>query len=357
MNSNMTKFLSIAAVALFCVSAFGAIFAADDSDAASKNTYNVYVEVIGDDGIMTASGWVWFEAEDTMDAFATEGTKALKAAGFSKMSFSVDPTYGISVGYTDGFGSACYYAKDGAWTAVADGTQDYVPNTTLGFAVNYGYIPEATYTALPADEKAKWSETGIGFGYDYMKILDAKTTDVPATKEYNVFVDIIDAAGKTVQTKWVSFESYKTSRGFVEGINLFMPENGLEKVGAKYNDSNGRVSATYDGAGSNRCYYENEGKWAAIEKSEEDYIKGNAVAFGLDHGWITTAVYNALSDSEQQGWEESGFGDPYAYYVLIDEPTDGYKSEEKNNTALYIGIGVAAVVVIAILAFVFLRKK
>ncbi|MBQ5342271.1 MAG: hypothetical protein J6Z24_02295, partial [Oscillospiraceae bacterium] len=228
----------------------------------------------------------------------------------------------------------------------------------LMFVIGNGYISTAVYDELSASEKAKWTETGIGYGYDYIRNPQVQTNSVPEMRDYHVFVEVISATGSVDSSKWVNFEGYKTVWGFVSAANLAFKADGLEKlVTSSANGSS--ISVKYDGSGNTHSCYSNDGKWVHVEDTGLRYTESDSITFAVVHGFIGTDVYNAMSDDDKKGWESSGMSYAgYEYQRVPSESVTGYKSDDdKNNLPLYIGIGVGAVVIVGIVAFLFLRKK
>lgn len=350
--------MALAVVAVFCVAAISAVFASDESSAASSKTYNVYVEVIDADGTLESSRWVRFTAEETFESFTVEGTKALAAAGLSKMSFKISEKYGMSIGYDDTPGyNACYYAKDGAWAEVESAKTDYLPNTTIGFAVNNGYISEAKHSALPATEQSKWNLKGFGGDYEYIKLLEAAPTAVPEVKTYHTYVEVINEQGKVDKSKWFTFDGYKDIYGFIGAANLaYAADEDFKDLSISF--AGGWASINYK-SGFNGSYVVKDGKWTATADTATEYIASDAIAMVVWHGYIGDTLYDSMTDDEKKNWADSGMGaGDYHYIKVVSESVDGYKSDDKkSNTTLYIGIGVAVVVVLAAAAFIFIKKK
>ena len=353
MNTRTSKIMSAVIVAAFCLAAFAVAFS-DDSFAADKIGHNVYIEVINDDGITMSGYWLYFESENTPESFVENGSLAVAAAGLP-LTIAYADGY-ISLTYEASFSNATYaVGSDGKWAAVNDTATEYPAAEKLYFALGNGYIATAVYNELSDAEKAKWTETGMGWGYDYVRNPQVQPTDVPETKDYHVFVEVIDAAGKVTSSKWVNFTGYKTPMGFVVAGNLAYIENELPLVATQ--KTSGAISIKYDGSGNNCTAYAKDGKWNHTNKTQEEYVEGDAVAFSVVHGYIGIPVYNALSDDEKKNWEESGMTyEGYEYQKVVTEDVDGYKEKKDSNIALYIGIGVGAVVVIGALAFFLLRK-
>lgn len=357
MDKKMTKVLAITAVALFCISAAAIVLTNDDSSAADKKTYNMYVEIVNADGYtIPKTTWVRFTCDATNESLVEEANKAVAATpGLEKMSLTLGK-YGPSFKYTDGHGASCYYEKDGNWTRVAKGAEDYLSTTTIGVAVNYGCIDTATYNSLTEAQKANWTADPYpSAGYEYYKNLGAKVTDVPEVMSRHIYVEIINAEGKVDSSKWVGYDSYKTLDSYISATTLALAANGLEKVKAA-ESMYGGVWWTYDGAGLSTSYYAKDGKWVSVEDTTGEYVNNDTIALATNHGTISKAVFDALSESEQKNWRFTDWGGDYDYAKVINEATDGYKSPS-NNMVLYIVIGVVAVVAVVAIAFFIIKKK
>ena len=360
MNGRNKKTLAIAAVAMFCLSAVAVVLAIDDSSADDeKKTYNMFVEIINADGHTVAkTTWVRFTCDATNESLVEEASKAIAATpGLEKMSITLGK-YGPSVSYTGGHGSSCFYEKDGDWARVSKGSENYLSTTTIGFAVNYGYIDTATYEALTTEQKALWTADpypSAGWEY-YLTAPAAKVSDVPELMERHLYVEIINAEGKVDTTKWIEYDSYKTLDGFISATTLALAANELDKVKAT-ESMYGGVWWTYDGAGLSTSYYAKDGEWKSVEDTTADYVNNDTISLATNHGTISKAVFDALSSDEQKNWKYTEWGGDYDYAKIITESTTGYKPAEKNNLVLYIVIGVVAVVAIAAIAFFLMKKK
>ena len=183
MNKTSAKMMAVVVTALFCVSAIAAVFVSDDSSAAST-THKVYIEIVGDDGLVTSTQWFAFESDGTAQGFATSATAAAAKYGLNDVSFTYSEDYGgsISANYTGGYGSACYIVKDGAWATSQNTAEEYPAAGVLGFALNYGYITKTIYDGLTDAQKQKFAETGFGDEWYAIKILEAAPSAAPADR-------------------------------------------------------------------------------------------------------------------------------------------------------------------------------
>lgn len=344
-----SKVLSVAIVALFCLTAAAAIMTSDDSSAADVSEHNIYVEVVDNaQGAVSKSIWILVKCENTTDAFIAEANRVAASMDFPLVFAMSGDNLGVQY---DGSGNnACWYAKDGAWAVSSKPAEDYVANNaTIGFAVKTGWIGSAAYDLLTDAQKAKWQEDAMMPGY-YMKKVDVKVTDVPEKKTYHVLGKVIKDDLSVETSKWVEFENYKTIDGFAAGANKAFADAGMDKV--KFVGS----WATYDGSENNTSVTVKDGKWAYSDNPVADYVTDEAVAFAFQNGYITTEKYNSLSDDGKKEWNSTGWADPYAYRWNFTDPIDGYKSAN-NNMILYIAIGVVAVIAVAAIVFFVIKRK
>ena len=346
------KALTLAIVAMFCLTAVICVIDDKDSSAADSVEHYAYFEIVSEDGLVTSSDWVKFTSANDAADFVEKAN-----AAFTYYGYEVQFTYKsyITVDY-EGY-NACYIgSEDGkSWVASQQTEKDYPAAKYLAFSLGNGYINEATYANVA--DKTVWTSTGWGDPYAYIKYPAAKTTDADThtfPEEYtsHIFVEIIDANGKDTSTKWVEFTTLKTLTSFVANANTAFVNNGLSKLTFS---SSGWV--TYDGSYSNATYYAKDKKWVAVGSDASDYLN-ETVALAVGNGYISDAVYNTLSDADKETWMESGSGaGSWAYQKVIQESTTGYEpSKSNNNTALIIGI-VVVVAVLAVGIFFFTKKK
>ncbi len=344
------KALTLAIVAMFCLTA--AICVIDDKDASAADTveHYAYFEIVSEDGLVTDSDWVKFTSENNAADFVEKANAAFAYYGYEvKFTYT---TY-ITVDY-EGYSATYVGSEDGkSWVSVTETQTQYPAAKYLSFSLVNGYITEAAYANV-ADKDA-WTSTGWGDPYAYMKVPAVKTTDADShtfPEEYtsHIFVEIIGADGKDTSSKWIEFTTLKTQKSFIANANTAFANNGLSKLTFS---SSGWVS--YDGGSNNATYYAKDKKWAEVQSSS-DYYSNDTVALAVGNGYITKSVYNALSDSEKESWKDTTWGDPYAYMKIVDESTTGYEPSKSNNAALIIGI-VVVVVILAAGIFFFTKKK
>ena len=358
MNGKL-KALTLAIVAMFCLTAAICVIDDKDSSAADSVEHYLYFEIVSDDGLVTSSDWIKFTSTTDATDFVTEANKAFAYYGYTNIKFIDKGTY-LSITYDTKGVSSCFVGSDDgkSWVKVDDTKGQYPNAKYIGLALNNGYISKEVYDKLDDDQKKNWSETTMSGNYAYVKsTIEAKTTDADTHKfpeEYtsHVFVEIIGADGKDTSTKWVEFKSLKTLASFVSNANTTFANNGLSKLTFS---SSGWV--TYDGSFSNATYYAKDKEWVAVGSDPNDYTN-EVIALAVGNGYISTDVYKALSDSEKESWKSTGSsGTDYDYMKVVTESTTGYESSSSNNTGLIVGIVVVVIVVIAAASFVFLKKK
>lgn len=359
MNAKISKFMAVAITAMFCITAV-AVFAVGEDSSAADTTHKVYIEVVSADLTVSEDAWVQFTSDGTVDGFVKSANDAFALYGYPEVVFTTSEKM-ISVSYATSGNNACYSYVDNKWTAVGDTVATYPAAAYIAFCFNNGYISAEKYDALDETAKASWSYIGWGGDWDYMKSPEAETSECPAAPAKfttNCYVEIIDAKGAITETKWVKYDAVKTLKSVVVNANKAFVNAGLSKVALKVTSYG--IGATYDGSGNSSPYYVKDGKWVAVSEMEKDYFN-ETIGLALNNGYISKEVYNALSDDAKKAWADSGMAEtypPYAYQKTITEPTDGYKpASSDNNTGLIIGVVVAVIVVIAIGAFVFYKKK
>ena len=281
--------------------------------------YCILTETIDADGEVSSTNVVKFNIATKDNAsFVAGANAALTAAGVTA-SFSIGDSGDVSVTYgTDVGNNATYYYKeaDKAWVDVLDTKTEYVGNSYLALMLQNGYIPTTTYTALDALSASGYRETGWGEPYAYIKLPDYEVNKY----SYAILTEVIDDAGAVSSTKVVRFGiETKDNPSFVAGANAAFTAAG---VNASFSiKDNGNVSITYGtDIGNNATYFYDydADKWSAVSNSKTEYVGNVFLALMLQNGYITTATYTALSPAEQSGYQDTTWGDPYAYIKLPD---------------------------------------
>ena len=362
MKKGLSKIMAIMVVSLFCVTAFVAVVLDDDSSASSTVTHKMYIEIIGGDALVDSTQWIAFESNDTPADFAEKATAAAEKYGLAdfKITYSGEGDY-LTVSYgndpaTSG-NVACFYVKDGAWTAANKTAQEYPSAEIVGFAVG-GWISKAVYDALTDANKAKYDNT-VGFDDTWYarKILDAKVTDAPSIVTYHYFLELFDDKGKVEKSKWVTFDSLQTATSVVVDANQAFKDAGWEKATLKLKPDKSAISMVYEGGtGNNASAYVKDDKWEHVTDTLDQYVNYTTVCLAYE-GYISSAIYDTLSDSDKENWifDFEWKGTSY-YYTKVTEPVNGWEKKD-NNLVLYIVIGVVAVVAIAAIAFFLMKKK
>ena len=145
-------------------------------------------------------------------------------------------------------------------------------------------------------------------------------------------------------------------KSFVIKANETFKAKGWDKASLKYNGAS--ISMNYDGSGSNSSAYAKDGKWEHTTDTAVQYVENTTLAMGFK-GYITSTVYDTLSDADKEMWvfDFEYKGTSY-YYANFKEPVDGWNTPSKeNNTVLYIVVGAVAVVAILAIVFFFIKKK
>ena len=343
------KIIAATIVAVFCFAAVAVAVNSEQSDAATK-TYEIYVEVINDDAQLVTSNYVFFDSEPDNQKYCEAANAAFKKIGLNALALGVSDKGGIWVKY-DGAGfNNCLYSNGKAWTSIESTDKDYINNTKVGLAVNYGYITTDIYDELSTSEQAKWEETGWGDPYAYKKILEAPGT-LGTIAEYTVNLEIVqDDLVKTVSDK-VKFKSENNAYAWADAFNAAVSGNSVfsktfAAVGMGY------ISISYDNDYDTACYYKDGSKWASIDDTTK-YPSYKELAFELKNGFISKEKYDALPSGEKKCWQESGMGSGYEYQRI----PGASPGSDSDNTMLYVGIAIAVVVVLVVVVFFVIKKK
>lgn len=176
------------------------------------------------------------------------------------------------------------------------------------------------------------------------------------TKEYHVFAEVVDETGKVVKKDWFSFTSEANNNAFVTAANNAAKDKGFDKL--VFSVTAYGVSVVYDTSSNSACYYVKDGKWVDVVDTSTDYVNNSVIALSLSHGYVSSTVYSALSESAQKEWKSTGYGGDWAYQKVVTESVDGYKPAGNNNNVItYVVIGAVAVIAIAIVAFILIKKR
>jgi len=343
------KIIAAAVVALFCVTAFACIVG-DDSDAASKN-YELYVEILDDEHIVSDFVYVYFESEADNEKYCEAATAAFAAAGYSDITLEVG-NYGVSVKYKGSGNNSCWYSNGMSWVTVSSGSEDYINHVKAGVAVNNGWIGDEEYEELPEYEKVNWQEDQYMPGY-YQKILEAPGA-AGAIKEYTSYLTVIDDDLVTFKTTSISFKAEDNISAWIYGFNAATKALGnsiFAKVKVTY--AMGYVSVSYGDSGNTACWVKEGKNWVSVTEPAKEYAAASETDFELQNGWISEEQYNGLEKGQQAFWVEDsmmkGWYQRIATGEIVEEVAD----------LLVIGV-IAAIIIIAIiivLIVVFVKKK
>lgn len=342
------KIIAAAVVALFCVTAYACVVS-DDSDAASKK-YELYVEVLGNDHIVSDYVYVYFESDADNEKYCKAANEALAKAGFADVTLEVGD-YGISFKYKGDGNNSCWYSDGKDWVSVSKGEEDYIKNTKAGVAVNGGWIDQATYDALPEYEKVNWLEDAYMGGY-YQKILEVPGT-VGEIKNYMVFLTIINDNLVDIEAQTISFSSENNVFAWVSAFNQATKALGnsiFAQVNASY--AMGYVSISYGENGNTACWVKENSKWVSVSDPTKQYPASSEIDFELKNGWISSDKYNGLSDSEKKFWQSDAMMPGWYERIATGELVD-----DVLNVMLIVGIVIIVIIVILVVFLIFRSKK
>ncbi len=345
------KIIAASVVALFCVTAY-AIIAADSSDAASTENYEIYVEIIGTNGSVNDAAFVYFESEKDPAKFVDAANAAFKAAGLTNLKLFYDDWIGIEyeAGGNDINGS--YFSDGSKWVTVSDTTSEYLSHSKLAMVVDNGYIDTATYAAVPVEEQANWNETGYGDPYAYIKI-PAATAKTGAMTEYEVNLTMIDDDLIKTTTEVIKFTSENNAWAWCYGLKAAISNNSIFTKLEFSKISDEAIYLIFDGSNSNATYVKEKGEWVGVTKTAQQYTSGNEVDFELKNGYISTEKYNGLSSAEQKNWKESGMSGGYEYQRL----PAASKSSSSDFPIIYVVVAIVAILLIACAAYYLMKNK
>ena len=275
-------------------------------------TYAYYVEIIGNDGVVTDQKWFEFTCVDSLLAnYVAAANEAFKTNGIDA-SFTIGDY--VILTYAGSSYNATYYYTGSEWKAVADTSTDYVNSGYVALMLGNGYISADVYNALSADEQAGYKETGWGGAYAYQKLPDPYTYTV----QYQVIASDGTDSGAPSTFRFtcdlVDMDCY------VAAANKAAEDLELPLV---FSISTYGISVKYDGSGINACYYYDSvaKKYTEISETATQYIGNELVYLMLGHGYISADVYNALSVDDKASYRETGWGGAYAY-IRLAEMTD-----------------------------------
>lgn len=324
--------------------------AVEDYKADGHKTYNLHFDIVNatTDVTPAQSTWISFDAtDDTLASFVAAANSAFALYG-------IDALYG-STGYlsstTFGLDFTCWYAKDGAWSVVSDTSADYSSATEIAIIAGVGSYVYGTEPPATTKDKYTWDD-GMAMWMRNPSVTVDGYKD--AAKTYNVVYELIADDCSVANTVKMEFKATdKDNAALAAAMNVAFVENGVDCTATITATQFSISNATYGKKFS--TWFTTDGKeWTYTTETLTQYISAEAIAL---EGGKKSYFYNAEppADVKDKYYFEDAFN---MWHRMPDTASDFYKSEEKNNnTTLYIGIGVAAVVVVAALAFVFMRKK
>ena len=348
------KVFAMAVAAVFCIAAFASINFGDASDAASS-TYEIYVEIVDDNCIVTRTAYVYFESDADNAKFMEAANKAFESADLANLKF--DDSHGwISVEYDGSGDSACYYSNGKEWKEVNETSKDYIGNHKIGLAVGNGTISKEVYDALTPADQAHW-EFKDGGDYDdyYMKKLEAPGV-FDKIINYKVNLTLIDDdLIKTTGPQEISFKSENEPLAWCYAFNKAVKSYTIYyKTEASYTDG---ITIKFGESNANAAYVKVSGKWEAVKVTEIDktFLSGSELDFELNHGLISAADFNKLTASEQKNWQKSDVVGGYDY-MRMPSASSG-SSGGSDNTVIYIVVAVVVIALIAAAAYYVVKKK
>lgn len=133
----------------------------------------------------------------------------------------------------------------------------------------------------------------------------------PSTYNYSILYEVVGDNGAVQKFDTISFTTEsQTIEAYVAAAN-----KALDGTGIVMSDT-GWI--TYNGNGNNATYVSIDGQWVVVSTPSEEYVANESVAFMVGNGYISTEVYNALSDEEKAGYMESGMTGGWEYMKLVD---------------------------------------
>ena len=175
-----------------------------------------------------------------------------------------------------------------------------------------------------------------------------------ASKTYNVVYEAIGDDCLVANTVKMKFDATdRDNAAFAAALNKAFVEAGVDITATIKSTMISLESASF-GKKFSTWYTTDGGEWKYTTETLTQYISAEAIAL---EGGVKSYFYNAEppADVKDKYWYEEQFT---MYHRMPDTSANFYKDDEKKDTniALYIGIGVAAVVVIGAVAFFLLRK-
>jgi hypothetical protein len=134
---------------------------------------------------------------------------------------------------------------------------------------------------------------------------------------YEVYVEVIDAKGHVTSTSYVYFDCDSSDlQKFADAANDAFDKSDVK--GLKMKVSEYGIGIEYNGSTNNACYYSDGKDWQAVSDGAKDYTGHHKLGLAVGTGYISEGVYEDLTDLEKADWEETGYGDPYAYMKILE---------------------------------------
>ncbi len=356
------KALTLAIIAMFCLTAVICVAGDDNTSAADSVEHFVYIEVVNADHVVTDEIWMKFTSTTDANDFVEKANEAFKFNGYSEIVASLSGDY-LSITYNGSYDTGAYIgAADKESWDYSSGTADvYLSAAYIAFELNKAYVSDTYYDSLTDDEKKNWMDSGMGKGDQaYVKIpaampKDASSYSFPETTTCHYFIETTSSDGTVKSSKWVEFDTLKTSKSLVANANETFKNEGLNNL--EFSIGKYGITVTYDGKMDNVSYYADGEKWVKVTSTAEQYLS-ESVAFSVGYSYVKEDVYNKFTEDAKTKYvlEDMGEWGKY-YYKTVEESTTGYEpAKSNNNTALIIGI-VVVVAVLAVGIFFFTKKK
>ncbi len=360
----MKKAIVAAAVAMFCISALAIVFDSNESAADdAKLTYSFYLDL--NNGTDTYKGRladVEVEgASPTGDTYGTALAAACTAAGLTlvntgswvtSITDTADHLYESSPygdwGTANYKNFAVYYYKDGAWATASDFTESTMIAIVFG-----GYA-----FSEPSDASKYYKNEYEGS--------DPYWTPLPSCDvvEYKVYFQLNDNDGSSF-SKWIystqfsicgnSLKSARALAGKEAGITVVNSSGATSLTSVT---ADGHTYAKHGSYGGDEYY-----NFAAYYGTENDEWS-DLQAVNLETATVIAHVFDLYKFADPQDdsyfFHPAAYGmDPYWTKAPTVDPSDADGKDKKDNKVLFIGIGagVAAVVVIGVVAVFIMKRK
>ena len=321
--------------------------AVDDYKSDSHKTYNLHFEIVNaaTDVNSAQSTWISFDATDSTQAsFVGAANSAFKLYNIA-LDYAMD-------GSLSGFSGniTAWVLKDGAWTLVTDTSTEYAATDVIALVVGPGCYIYGSEPAAAVKDKYWYNEAwGMYQRLPCVGVDDYKN----ASKTYNVvYENVADDCSIDKIVKMEFDATDKDNAAFAAALNKAFVENGLDITITNTGSYFSIASATF-GKKFSTWFTTDGGEWKYTTDTLTEYISAEAIAL---EGGKKSYFYNAEppADVKDKYWFEEAFN---MWHRLPETASDFYKDEKKSNTMLYVGIGIGAVIVVAAVAFLFLRKK